>query len=100
MKEFEINCINKPNRESKHEHITHIGNTDSNWRITRELAIQRIEAQSEAYYTYDRRTGQKAYVGVVRETGKAPHLRTHADGQWNNNLLAQQECGANCKIIG
>ena len=26
MKEFLVMCINKPNRMSSHEHITHIGN--------------------------------------------------------------------------
>lgn len=100
MQEFEVNCINKPNRESRHEHITHIGNSNNNWRITREVAIEKIESKRESFYTYDRRTRQKAYVGVVREPGKAPYLRTHADGQWNNNLLAQDECGAHCKVPG
>ncbi len=27
-------------------------------------------------------------VGVMRPQGQAPYLRTHADGQWNNNLLS------------
>ena len=27
MKEFEVTCLNKPDRMSAHEHITHIGNT-------------------------------------------------------------------------
>lgn len=42
---------------------------------------------------------QKAYVGVVREPGKHPHLRTRADGEWNNKLLAQRECGSSCNIV-
>lgn len=99
MKEFEVNCINKPNRQSQHEHITHIGNASSGWRITRELAIQRIESKTENFYTVDSTTGKKAYIGVVREGGKQPYLRTYADGKWNDNLLAQQECGDNCKIV-
>jgi Protein of unknown function (DUF3892) len=98
MSEFEVNCITKPNRESRHEHITHIGNV-SGWRVTREAAIARIESKQEAFYTIDRQTGRKVYIGVVREAGKAPFLRTHADGKWNDNLLAQSECGANCKLV-
>lgn len=100
MKEFEVNCINKPNRDSQNEHITHIGNNLANWRLTRESAIQRIEAKTEVFYTVDKQTKKRAYVGVVRESGKNPYLRTYADGKWNNNLLAQDECGSNCQIKG
>jgi hypothetical protein len=98
MAEFEVNCITKPNRESRHEHITHIGNT-SGWRMKRETAIARIDSGQEAYYTVDRQTDRKVYIDVVREAGKIPFLRTHADGKFNDNLLAQQECGANCKLV-
>ena len=99
MNEFEVNCINKPDRDSRHEHITHIGNSIQNWRLTRESAIDRIESKKEAFYTVDQYTRKRVYIGVVRETGKAPYLRTHADGKWNDNLLAQQECGSNCRLI-
>ena len=99
MNEFQITCINKPNRQSTHEHITHIGNTAANWRMTREEAIRRIDAKQEAFYTVERTTGKKAYVGVVREAGKHPYLRTHADGKWNDNLLALEECSSACKLM-
>lgn len=99
MNEYEVNCVNKPNRNGAHEHITHIGNTATKWRLTRESAISRIEAKSDAFYTVDKVTGKRAYIGVVRESGKAPYLRTHADGKWNDNLLAQNECGSDCKIV-
>ncbi|MFH1872777.1 MAG: hypothetical protein ABIK82_16350 [Pseudomonadota bacterium] len=26
-------------------------------------------------------------------------MRTHADGKWNDNLLAQAECGSDCRIV-
>lgn len=100
MKESEVTCVNKPDRSSPHEHITHIGNLAGQWRITRESAIKKIEAKEEAFYTIDRSTGQKVYVGVVRGDGnKAPYLRTHADGKWKDNLLALDECTGVCKII-
>ena len=99
MKEFEVTCINKPNRQSSHEHITHIGNTAGNWRLTREAAILKIDSQQERFYTVDRLTGNRAYVGVVRDGVHAPYLRTHADGKWNDNLLALNECSGNCKLI-
>ena len=97
MSDYEVNCVNKPNRNSQHEHITHIGNTNGKWRLTRESAISRTEAKTDSFYTVDRTTGKKVYIGVFKEPGKAPYLRT--DGNWNNNLLAQAECGADCKIV-
>ena len=100
MKEYEINCVNKSNRNSSHEHITHIGHTVNRWRLTREEAISRIDSKTEAFYTVDKITKKRAYVGVVRQESKAPYLRTHADGRWNDNLLAQSECGVECKLLG
>jgi hypothetical protein len=101
MNEFEVTCVTKPDRFNQHEHITHIGNTVANWKITRELAIQKIESKQEAFYTIDKSTEHRAYIGVVRgDGGKAPYLRTYADGKWNDNLLAQQECSTSCRIIG
>lgn len=99
MPEFQVTCINKPDRNSKHEHITHIGNIAAGWKLSREEAIRRIEAKTETYYTVDAATGTRAYVGVVREQGKVPYLRTHADGKWNDNLLAQPECTGACKLL-
>ena len=99
MEGFEVNCVNKRNRNSTHEHITHIGNTHTLWRMTRESAITLIDSKPEAFYTIDKSTGKRIYIGVVREQGKAPYLRTYADGKWSDNLLAQDECGSSCKII-
>lgn len=101
MSEYLITCINKRDRMSSHDHITHIGNINgaTPWRMTREKAITRIEAKTDAFYTVERSSGKKMYIGVVREAGKVPYLRTHADGKWNDNLLAQAECTANCQLV-
>lgn len=99
MADRHVTCINKPNRESRHEHITHIGNTVNQWRMTREDAIRRIDANTDTFYTVERGSGRKMYIGVVHETGKAAYLRTHADGKWNDNLLAQDECNSQCKLV-
>jgi hypothetical protein len=98
MQEFEVTCINKPDRASRHEHITHIGNIAERWRIMRESAIQRIDQKLASFYTKDK-SNRKVYIAVVREASKAPYLRTHADGQWNDNLLALPECGSTCALI-
>jgi len=92
MADYQVTCVNKPNRSSPHEHITHIGNVIGKWKLTREDAISRIDAKTDSFYAIDATTGKRAEVGVVREANKAPYLRTHADGKWNDNLLAQPEC--------
>jgi len=35
--------------------------------------------------------GKRADIGIV-EGQNGPYLRTYADGQWNDNLLALPEC--------
>ena len=94
-----VPCINKPHHHSPHEHITHIGNIAERWRVTKEKAVYEIESNINTYYTVDSTTGKVCLVGVVKEPGKAPYLRTHADGKYNDNLLAQPECGASCAIV-
>ncbi|MGA2030217.1 MAG: DUF3892 domain-containing protein [Verrucomicrobiota bacterium] len=100
MAEYQVTCINKPHHLSAHEHIMHIGNLADKWRLTRESAIYQIESKVNQFYTVEKATGKKCYVGVVKEAGKNPYLRTHADGKWNDNLLAQPECDESCKIVG
>ena len=63
-------------------------------------AISRISNKSDAFYTVDRTTGRKAYIGIYPAVGgKVAHLQTHADGKWNDNLLALPECSADCRVI-
>lgn len=94
MPEFQVSCITKPNPENRHEHITHIGgNAGGGWTLSREEVVRRIEGKLEAFYVVDPKTNKRAYVGVVRPSdGRPPFLRTHADGDWNNNLLALPQC--------
>jgi hypothetical protein len=101
MKQYQVTCIRKSHFGGSHEHITHIGSNNlPAWVLSREEAIRRIDAKTEEFYTVDRSSGKKAFIGVVREAGKLPYLRTHADGKWNDNLLAQPECDTSCKILG
>lgn len=97
--DFQVTCIHKRDRMSSHEHITHIGNVDGGWCLTRESAIQRIDSGQDAFYTVDRATRRRIAIGVYRQTGRVPYLRTYADGKWNDNLLAQPECPTSCREI-
>jgi Protein of unknown function (DUF3892) len=92
MADVQVTCITKPNPNSPHEHITHLGNPAGNWIWTREQVIQSIDAKTNTFYVADPATSKRAYIGVVREAGKLPYLRTHADGSWNNNLLSLNQC--------
>lgn len=92
MADVRVTCIIKPNVNSPHEHITHLGNPSGNWIWTREQVIQSIESNTNTFYVIDPASNKRANVGVVRETGRLPYLRTHADGRWNNNLLSLNQC--------
>jgi hypothetical protein len=99
MNSFYVNCIRKSASNGGHEHITHIGNSENAWILEKSDAIQRIDSGGESFYTLELRTGKKMFIGVVRSPGKAPYLRTHADGIWNDNLLAQSTCGTTCRLV-
>ncbi len=87
MADLRVTCVNKPNRNSPHEAITHLGG--SGWHWTRAQVISAIEAGSDTFFTNvgDKRADVKVVHGA---SGK--YVRTYADGQWNDNLLALPEC--------
>lgn len=91
MADVLVTCITKPQNGS-HEHITHIGNPKANWKWSVEEVVKSIEANTNTFYVQDAVSGKKAYIGVVKSAGHAPYLRTHADGNWNNNLLSLPSC--------
>lgn len=88
MADIQISCITKPDRNSKYEGITHVGDGTNKW--TRATVVARIEAKENTYFT--RVGGKRADIGVVKPTSGDKYLRTYADGQWNDNLLALAEC--------
>ncbi len=92
MAHVQVTCITKPHPLSPHEHITHIGNPRAGWKWPREQVIQSIDAGTNTFFVLDPYTGKRSEVGVFRSTGRAPYLRTHADGDWNDNLLSLNQC--------
>ena len=89
MADARITHIRKPNRNSTHEHITHAGNPPS-WFWTREEIIASINAGTNTFYVFE--NGNRSEVGVINPNdGRSPYIRTHADGKWNDNLLALPE---------
>jgi hypothetical protein len=92
MPDVQVTCITKPNTQSPHEHITHLGNPKAAWKWTREQVIASIDAKTNTFFVIDPYKGKRAEVGVVRPAGCPAYLRTHADGDWNDNLLSLDQC--------
>lgn len=94
MHEFKVDCVCFAKTGRNHEHLTHIGNIAGKWRFTVEDAITQIQMKTSGFYTLEKSTGLRMPIGIVRVKDKPPYLRTYADGQWNDNLLLQPDCGA------
>ncbi|MDR3489805.1 MAG: DUF3892 domain-containing protein [Bradyrhizobium sp.] len=92
MADCQVTCITKPNTQSTHEHITHLGNPTGGWVWTRDKVIESIDAKSNTFFVIDPRNGKRADIGVVRPAGRLPYVRTYADGDWNDNLLSLNQC--------
>ncbi len=87
MADAQITCINKQPRTNTHEGITHLGG--ANWKWTRQQVITSIEQRTNTFHTMV--AGKRAEVGVV-DGPNGKYVRTHADGYYNDNLLALPEC--------
>ncbi len=94
MADYRIDCVNKPNRNSTHESITHVGGPkpdgSGRWKDTMPNVVRFIEDNTHRFFTQD--GGRVAWVGVNVSAAGNKYLQTHADGIWSNNLLAQSEC--------
>ena len=99
MVEYQVTCITKPDQMSTHEDITHIGNLEGKWRMTVAGAIYQIEKKISKFYILDDATATRSYLEIVRVLGKPPYLKAHAHAKWNDNLLAQGDCGDGCRIV-
>jgi hypothetical protein len=88
MSDVHVTCINKLPRLNTHEGITHLGG--ASWRWTRQEVIDSINNHTNTFYTLV--NGKRAEIGIVNKGQPGAYLRTHADNQWNDNLLALPEC--------
>lgn len=90
MADVQVTCINKVPRDNPREGITHLGGSGgSGWRWTQQEVIDSIKTRTNTFYTLV--GGKRADVdGVKGPSGE--YLRTKADDQWNDNLLALSEC--------
>lgn len=95
MADYQIDCIIKPDRDSRHERITHAGGPTpergGRWQDTVPNIVRFIEAKTHRFYT--QQGNARTYVGVRTSANGNKYIQTYANEQWNDNLLAQRECG-------
>jgi hypothetical protein len=95
MADYRIDCVNKPDRNSPHERITHVGgpkpDATGRWKDTVENVVTFIEKKEHRFYT--REGNASAWVGVRTSQAGNKFVQTYADGVWKDNLLALPECG-------
>lgn len=89
---YEVMCINKSNRMSRHERIHKIGGTVNRipWRKTQEEAIAEIKAEKSEFYVNV--NGNVAKVIVETNQWGNDYLKTEADSTLVDNLLSLPEC--------
>ncbi len=89
MSQHQITAIRKPNRNSTHEHITHV--RYDGVIHTREHVIRLIENRTDSFYVSV--AGSVAWVTVVYPgAGRDPYIRTIPDWTGKDNLLNLPEC--------
>lgn len=87
----QIQCINKTNRHSAHERISHVGgSTPSRWKLTLSEAITAIETGAWQFYVSV--GGVSVWVVVAKSASGHKYLKTQNDGEQPNNLLSLPEC--------
>ncbi len=91
MARYKVTCINKRGSHyDPHERISHIGNSQGNWRLSEDDAIRAIENYTSTFYTLV--NNKEAEVIVATHNGRK-YLKTTADGYRPDNLLSLPECG-------
>lgn len=88
-----VGCINKTNRQSRHEAISHIGGVNSDgtrWKLTEAAAIAGIEEGKWSFYTEG--GAQTANVIIAKTPQGHKFLKTDRDSTILDNLLSLPEC--------
>jgi len=89
----QIKCINKTNRSSAHDRISHIGGVagdGTRWKLTLDDAIEGIENDKWKFYVSV--NGDSVWVIVSTSAAGNKYLKTQNDGDQPNNLLNLPEC--------
>jgi hypothetical protein len=93
-----VECINKPDRYSPVEHITHIGGSaGSGWRMYTPQAIRRVQSGDLAFFV---RVGDDQIdVTVSTSAHGNKYLKTISDHTKRDNLLSLPDCPATYPLV-
>jgi Protein of unknown function (DUF3892) len=88
---MQIKCINRTERMSPHERITHVGGYESSqWKITLNDAITKIERGEQAFSVQTHR--KTVGVIVAASPSGIKYLKAEVDGDQPDTLLRLPEC--------
>lgn len=89
-----VRCINKTDRSNPHERIQFIGGLNGDgtrWKVSQPDAIAGLENGNWSFYV-EHPAGDRVDVVVAVSAAGNKYLKTRADGDQPNNLLALPEC--------
>jgi hypothetical protein len=89
---FQVSCINKTDRQNRHERIKNIGGvtpSGERWKITEADAIAGMEAGKWRFWVHG--GGQSTWVIIATHLGRK-YLKTEGDTTTKDNLLSLPEC--------
>jgi len=92
--EVRIDCVNKTDRYNPHERITNVGGVNpdgTRWKLSEREAIEGILAGKWQFYV-ERPRGHRVEVTIAKSAYGNQYLKTVADGEQPDNLLALPEC--------
>jgi len=89
-----VSCIKKTDRTNPHERIRNIGGVNpdgSRWKLSETDAIAGIKQGKWDFYV-ERPAGHRVSVVIAVSAYGHEYLKTQADGEQPDNLLALPEC--------
>lgn len=89
-----VSCINKTDRMNPHERIQNIGGVNSDgtrWKLSETAAIAGMKQGKWEFYV-ERPVGHPVNVVIAVSPYGNEYLKTEADGEHPDNLLALPEC--------